>query len=265
MLDINFLNFSGGERHVQLPEFFASPVTPINVEARLYTSEDVIDLLLLVNALRYRFGSDLEINLLLPYLPYARQDRVCAVGQAFSLEVFAGLLTSMNLMGITVWDCHSDIGLQLTGAKNVTAEKIIASSSDLVNLLKAKNSVLVCPDEGAKTRCLAIKESLSLDVMIQCDKKRDPVTGKITKTEIECENLLGKTAIITDDICDGGFTFIKIAEQLKRKGVEKIVLYVTHGIFSKGFDVFDGLIDEIYTTDSFNQNRDITKLNVINY
>jgi ribose-phosphate pyrophosphokinase len=57
--------------------------------------------------------------------------------------------------------------------------------------------------------------------------------------------------VITDDICDGGMTFIHVAQRLKALSAERVVLFVTHGIFSKGLGVFDGLIDHFYTTDSF--------------
>ncbi|KAA5648768.1 ribose-phosphate pyrophosphokinase, partial [Klebsiella pneumoniae] len=33
----------------------------------------------------------------------------------------------------------------------------------------------------------------------------------------------------------------------------KVVLYVTHGIFSKGIEVFNGLLDQLFTSDSFPQ------------
>ena len=74
----------------------------------------------------------------------------------------------------------------------------------------------------------------------------------------------GRIAVITDDICDGGYTFIKVAEQLKAKGADKVVLFVTHGIFAKGLDVFDGLIDHVFTTDSFEHAPD-PRLTVIPY
>ena len=56
----------------------------------------------------------------------------------------------------------------------------------------------------------------------------------------------------------------KIAEQLKEKNVAKVILFVTHGIFSKGHDVFQGLIEHIYTTNSFEQQQN-DNLTVIDY
>ena len=55
---------------------------------------------------------------------------------------------------------------------------------------------------------------------------------------------------IVDDICDGGRTFIEIAKYLKEADSidsSRIHLMVTHGFFTKGLGVFDGLIDHIYT------------------
>ena len=54
-----------------------------------------------------------------------------------------------------------------------------------------------------------------------------------------------------DDICDGGRTFTGIAKALKNKNAGNIYLAVSHGIFSNGFKKFNGLIDSIFTTDSF--------------
>jgi ribose-phosphate pyrophosphokinase len=58
-----------------------------------------------------------------------------------------------------------------------------------------------------------------------------------------------------DDICDGGGTFIGLAALLKSHNAGHIVLIVSHGIFSKGFDLAH--IDAIYTTNSF---KDIENL-----
>jgi len=261
---INTLGFSGGERHIQLDSTHEITEKTIKLKAHILSSDDVMDLLLVTNALRHKFGQELDIKVEMPYLPYARQDRVCAEGQAFSLELFSQLLKMQNLSELIVWDCHSPVGIELTDAINVEPADIIKANEKLVALLQNEHSVLVCPDKGAVKRCSKIKEQLELERMIRCEKKRDPMTGKIIKTEVLADDLTGLTAVITDDICDGGFTFTKIAEQLQEKNVARIVLFVTHGIFSKGIDVFDGLIDTIYTTNSF-PHEENKKLKIIDF
>jgi len=264
-LEVTFLTFAGGEQHVQLAEIPSLPVTSVNVKARVFDAKGVINLLLLTNALRHSLGATLAINLTLPYLPYSRQDRVCARGQAFSLEVMANLLRSMNLKSLATWDCHSSVGLALTGAVNIPPSDIISASPALVAELTNPQSVLVCPDEGAKSRCAAIARSLGVAATVQCYKKRNPESGEILCTEVMANDLSGKTAVITDDICDGGFTFIKLAEALRAKGADRVILYVTHGLFSKGLDVFDGLIDVVFTTGSVPRSEPDSRVNEIQF
>lgn len=263
---INFssLGFSGGERHIQLESLPAQPELPINIRASILNSDDLMDLLLVNSALEENYGKPVSINLEIPYLPYSRQDRVCAEGQAFSLKVFANLIDTLSVNSLVTWDCHSQTGLDVTNAKNISPSEIILASKELTTLLQNKSTVLVCPDKGAIARCEKIKQDLDVNKIVYCEKVREPSTGTITHTNVLSEDLSGFNAVITDDICDGGYTFIKIAEQLREKNAEKIILYVTHGIFSKGIEVFDELIDEIYTTTSFPQVEN-KKLSVINY
>jgi len=236
LLPYTAIGFAGGERHIQLTDLAQAEDATLTIRANLMSSNDVMDLLFIANALRHAFGQDLKINLELPYLPYSRQDRVCAEGQAFSLEVMASLLKLIRVNELVTWDCHSKVGIELTQAHNVTPATIIQSDAALTSLLKHPRSVLVCPDKGAVARCQDIQQTLNLTTMVFCKKQRDPATGKIHHTEVLCDDLTGKCAIISDDICDGGYTFIKIAEQLRAKNAERIVLFVTHGIFSKGLE-----------------------------
>ncbi len=269
-VDITHLGFSGGERHVQLTHLHSGVSTSLavpsklTIRARLHTADDLFDLLLTENALIETFGS-LPIDIEIPYLPYARQDRVCAPGQAFSLAVMARVLgPATPTRRIAVWDCHSTVGIDLTGATNVDASNVVLSHPALRDLIQQPNTVLVCPDKGARSRCQHMATALGDVPLVYCEKVREPKTGRISGVSVSVDNLAGKTAVITDDICDGGMTFIKIAEQLRANQVEKVILFVTHGIFSKGLDVFNGLIDHVFTTNSFPQTPD-PRLTCISY
>lgn len=253
-VDATFMRFAGGERHVQLGNV---PLTQeLRLRAQLTSSDDILDLLLLRNALLAQCGSGQAIVIEIPYMPYARQDRVCAPGQAFSLQVMAQLLGCFPNQRIVTWDCHSAVGLELTGADSVTAATIVQRSHKLMAELADTQSVLIAPDKGARQRCAEIAAAVALTgnqsiPLVTCEKSRDPATGRIVDYHVPGADLTGKTAIIADDICDGGATFSMLAKALKQHGVTRIVLYVTHGIFSQGLGVFDGLIDHIYTTNSF--------------
>lgn len=277
---IEFLQFSGGERHIQLKQNLLDQLQEnTHIKASLNNSADVMDYLLLENVLLEQ-GSRLSVEI--PYFPYARQDRICTQGQAFSLDLMTKLLNSNTekFLGqrqkIVVWDCHSQVTLELLRQNtrfqeviNIEPIQIIQQSEALMQILSADNTILVCPDAGATQRTQAIANGINSQrhnaiEMIHCEKKRDPSTGKISTTTVNSPDLIGKTAVITDDICDGGATFIGIAKQLRSLNCQNIILYVTHGIFSKGLTIFDGLIDQVFTSSSLVQ-VEPTKLNIINF
>lgn len=263
---IEFTQFSGGERQVQIPaEILLALPKQISIEALIYSSADLMDYLLLENVL---LEHGCEIDLVMPYLPYARQDRRCATGQAFSLDLMTRMLnlnpaTASQRRRLTLWDVHSEVSeallqqnTQFSEIINLSPAHIIRQSPALTEILMAEDSVLICPDAGAVARSQAIAAAFdaqrpqALDI-IYAEKKRDPRTGKITHTQVHATDLSGKTAVICDDICDGGATFLAIADQLKQLNCAQIVLYVTHGIFSRGLEVFDGRIDQIFCSHRF--------------
>jgi ribose-phosphate pyrophosphokinase len=257
-IEFYFKQFSGGERHIQITESPLAIPHKVYINADILSSNDLMDLLLLMEAVEDYYNTRIVFDLCIPYLPYARQDRVCAKGQAFSLSLLNKILNIFVIDTLTTYDVHSEVASNLfKQLDNIEAYEII-ENTELQDIIK--QSTLVCPDKGARDRVSKV-QNISDCPMITCDKVRDPKTGWITSMEVLDENpSYPRTAVIVDDICDGGMTFILVAKELKRLGYTKIILYVTHGIFSKGLEVFDNLIDEMYTTDSFPQTD---KVNVL--
>jgi len=247
--------FPGGECHVQLGEINNPElVQSILIKAPLQNSNDIFTFFLLCDVLRYKFVWA-NIEVVIPYLPYARQDRNTTSNSPFSLKVFLQTLASVTesrIDKITIWDPHSNIAEVLMSDSNVTfvPQWELLEKFDLVKLA-CNNATLIAPDVGSIKKIEKIASMWSRP-FIFANKVRDSSTGKITHIEVYGEGLPERVFII-DDICDGGATFVELAKVLKSKGAKYVGLYVTHGIFSKGFEVFNGLIDEIYTTQSFPQ------------
>lgn len=248
------LTFSGGEEHINLPEYSLDMAKSIWIKARLDSSKEVMRLLLVTDSLRRQYLNDIE--LFMPYIPYARQDRVCQPGDSFSLEVFAKLINSQNYSKVTVVDPHSEVSYGIFN--NI---KIIEQSSMAPYISSRLDDIdyIVSPDMGASRKA---KDWLYYwnDLrparqakLIKATKKRNEV-GEIVATEVDCGDLTGRNCLIVDDICDGGRTFIELAKVLRAKGADKVYLYVTHGIFAKGLPL-EG-IDKVFTTDSFGEKDD---------
>jgi ribose-phosphate pyrophosphokinase len=245
-IDAKSFLFSGGEVHIKLQ----GKAEEVMISARLNNSDDVMKLLLAADALR-RNGSK-NISVLIPYLPYARQDRVMVGGEPLSIKVMCNLINSCGFDKVYIFDVHSEVSLALLD----NCELITNSSLAKQVLHDQTDYLLVSPDAGALKKIYKLAEALQYtsDIVL-CNKVRDVSNGKIKQITVDQDDLEGKDCFIIDDICDGGATFIGVAKELKKRKAGKVSLIVSHGIMSHGETELAEWIDHIYTTDSIKDNE----------
>jgi len=247
--------FPGGEVNIRVVHY--NPQEKPYLIGRIKNSEDVMELMMLVDALRRL--SKKKITLVLPYLPYARQDRVCNEGEALSIKVFANLINSLKFENVYVYDNHSGVGTALLD--NCIDMSVLDIFKKYYSLIPRGTDYLISPDAGANKKVLELSKYYKVP-MLRADKIRNTLTGEITGTEVFCGDMSDKSCLIVDDICDGGRTFIELEKALRKKNFKEVHLYVTHGIFSKGLEVLSKF-NSITCTDSFYEG-DSSNLNVIN-
>jgi ribose-phosphate pyrophosphokinase len=243
---INFqsFTFSGGEPHIKIQSDFDVNET-VTITHRLNSFNDLGLLCVTVDALR-RMGVKI-IDLFIPYFPAARQDRVMIPGEPLSVKIYADILNAMHLNKVTVFDSHSEVTPAL-----VNNCVVIPNHTFIKEVLKiiGNDVKLISPDGGALKKIYKVSEFLGGVEVVECSKSRNVETGKLSGFKVYNDDLQGSNCLIVDDICDGGGTFIGLAEELKKKNAGKLYLAVSHGIFNKGFadlKCFDG----IFTTNSF--------------
>ena len=193
----------------------------------------------------YHFYHDSKIVLHLPYLPHARADRAFEDGMITPLDHICANFELWD--DVIIRDPHSDFTKRYLEGGSVKYTEISQLRSFLdcpFGLEKYGFDVLVAPDKGAKEKTQTIADQLKVPVVF-CEKDRDPATGHINKVDVHGD-VQGKVCLITDDICDGGGTFLLTAMALKDRGAADVKLYVTHGIFSKGLDIFRGLVSNVF-------------------
>lgn len=220
------------------------------ITARIYNSNELVELLMVRDALKRI--SPIPTDLFLPYLPYSRQDRVCDKGESFSLKVLADLVNQANFRQVITLDAHSHVADALfTNLKNISQLAIIHQNQSFIERVM-RGGTFVSADAGANKKTAEIAKYFGHFDFVRADKARNLRTGEIIETVVYKDDFGGEDVFIVDDICDGGATFIALAQALKKKNCGKIVLYVTHGIFSKGTEIlFENRIDEIWTTNSY--------------
>lgn len=259
-LDISFSGFAGGERNVRIngyknpSPFDANLATPLKgdkelvIYAHLDSADVLMDLLLLNDAWnRIGRGTGHLCNkvLYLPYIPYARQDRVMTNGEPLSAAVFGQILNLCNFDRVIVDDPHSDVAP--SHIKNVSIFDQYEMALEILGEGFFGDAIIVAPDAGAIKKVSKLAKLVGHSEIGVGTKHRDLLTNEITGTTYSGPSVDGERVVMIDDICDGGRTFIELGKVLREQGASEVVLYTTHGIYSYGADVFDGVIDEVYS------------------
>jgi ribose-phosphate pyrophosphokinase len=245
---IQFFSFPGGERHARLPaELQGVEAADWTIEARVYTPADIMDLMLVTDALRRMIPAGSVLRLVLPYVPYARQDRVAVEGEPLSAAVFCNLINALAFDQVEIWDPHSDVTPALL--KNVrirsTRDLMFAAFGMKGGAGLLRECAFVAPDAGARKRVSTLAKMFDTEVVF-ADKKRDPVTGKLSGAQVQGD-VPAKPLLVVDDICDGGGTFIELARVLREKTDQPLYLYVTHGLFTKGLEPLKACYDGVFS------------------
>tara|TARA_R110000751_G_scaffold31938_2_gene80776 strand:- start:805 stop:1722 length:918 start_codon:yes stop_codon:yes gene_type:complete len=230
----------------------------ITINSRLNSFKD-LELIICANQCLKEIGVE-KVRLYIPYCIGGRSDRKFEEGGINYIKtVIAPILNSQNFEKVIIMDPHSDVlEACINNFESIdNHDLVIKALTNIDNKNGAKDRiVLVSPDAGALKKVFKIQQNFGIKDIIIGSKNRD-LKGNITHTSIsggvgDAEN---KTFVIVDDICDGGRTFIELAKVIRKDYSKdsKIVLVITHGIFSKGFDTVFEYVDEVYTTNSVNE------------
>lgn len=193
--------------------------------------------------------------LIMPYLPAARADRGFANLSAYTQFVADQIVPDQ----IIYLDPHSpewarSIKEYAEFPGTLTEfpfERIIKHSiQDKTSDSKPQQYAgVIAPDHGAVDRATRAANVMGVPVY-RAGKTRDFETGQLTGFHMEDELPAEGKFLIVDDICDGGGTFIGLAEAIGI-GLQRLDLWVTHGVFSKGLEELSKHFGNIHTTDSY--------------
>lgn len=224
---------------------------PIKIISRFNSFRD-LELIICANKALRRLGFN-PIHLYIPYLLGARSDRHFQEGgNSYLVDIIAPIINAQEFDCVTVLDVHNpDVASACINNLNVITNKNLVHS--VLDELKINNDIiLVSPDEGSFKKIGKLVGDIGYTgELLTCSKIR--INGKITNTFVPLNtSCLNKSFVIIDDICDGGATFISIAQAIKKfdEGA-KIYLIVTHGVFSKGFEELSKYLEDIYCTNSY--------------
>lgn len=247
--------FPAGETCIRIDDKRSYPWLPLNVKITLdfKSNSDLFDLALLVDAVRRFYKHGVILALEMPYLPYARQDRVCNEGESLSVKVVTDFINSLKFQHVYCKDIHSEVGVALID--NLVHIKQEVCASKVCEYIESR-TVVVSPDGGAEKKAFAFAQKTGYN-MIRATKVRNVLTGRIESTALvdSLKSASGDAYLILDDIAEGGATFIELAKVIMNDdnySGEPIYLYVTHGNFSRGLDELRKYFNKIFVDNLMN-------------
>ena len=281
---IEFGVFPNGESFADIDKMKVGPIDKVNrILFKFESDKDIFNLICLKDFVDTNWPH-IPCHLIMPYVPYSRMDRQEEI-RLFTLKTFAKLIDSMNFASVEVWEPHSEVTPALidrVAVVNKSAELALLAMRDELGLVgdcwftesysytdgsgayghclegllykaKKSNIFLVYPDAGAEKR---YRKQIKYPNVLTCSKTRDFNSGRISSINLhgyeDAQNC--EVAIIVDDLCSRGGTFIGTAAELRKHlpNLKRVILCITHCENS----IFDGSvltgteINKVYTTNS---------------
>ncbi len=240
-------------KHFPDGTFLLKELVPKEEKARItwlfQQNEELVALYFLTKHLQAKGIADIELQM--PYIPNARQDRVKVSEDVFTLKYFAEMINSLKFTKVTVLDPHSYVSEALIDhIVPQTPKQYVEKVLEELHKQGGENILLFFPDEGGMKRYSNMFELPYVFGM----KKRDWSTGQIQGLDVagQTQYIQGSTVLIVDDICSKGGTFYHSAKALKALGAKKIYLYISHceNTILEGELLKTDLVEKVYTTNS---------------
>ena len=187
-------------------------------------NEHLMELLLYVDA--FRRASCHSITVVMPYFPYARQDRMARGREAVSAKVVATMLETLGADRVIYVDIHNPA---IQGFFNIPVDPLTALPILAAHFEGEKfhNAVVVAADVGRAKLAGKYAEALGLPLVIM-HKRRESVED--ARTTHIVGDIEGKVPIIIDDIIAGGSVLTQVDALIEAGALPEVYLAITHPV-----------------------------------
>lgn len=230
--EVDIRRFSDGEIFVEVKEnvrgrsvyLIQSTCSPVN--------DSLMELLIMMDALKR--ASAKEINIIIPYYGYSRQDRKVSPRTPISAKLTADLLTVAGATRVVSVDLHAG---QIQGFFNIPFDNLYAmpvlheylSKSLVEQKIISEDIVIVSPDAGGMMRSRSLAKRVNANVAL-IDKRRTGPNVAVAMNIVG--DVSGKTAIILDDMIDTAGTLTEAANAVLKSGATRVIAMASHGVLS---------------------------------
>ncbi len=210
--------------------------------------QNLMELLLMVQAAK--LGSAKRITAVIPWYPYARQDRKAKPREPISARLVADMLQLAGVDRVLTMDLHAGQiqGFFTIPVDHMTALQLFATHFRDLGLT-GDGVVAVAPDAGRAKHAVRFAEMIEASFAIMHKMRPEHERAEITEVTGRVRD---KIAIVGDDVSITGGTLVAGAQALKEQGAKEVNVFVTHALFSHDAleQIGNSEIDRIVVTDS---------------
>lgn len=255
---VNYQQFSDGEMSPFIGESVRGHDVFI-IQSTFAPADNLMELLLMVDAAKR--ASAANVNVIIPYFGYARQDRKDKPRVAIAAKMIANLLSAAGADRIMACDLHAD---QIQGFFDIPVDHLDGSYIFVPYLksLNLKDIMFASPDVGGIKRARNFAKFFNADLAV-CDKHRKEA-NKIESMRLIGE-VEGKDVILVDDLVDTAGTICKAAGLIKENGATSVRAVCTHAVLSgKAYENIEGsVLEELVVTDTIPLKKESSKIKVL--
>jgi ribose-phosphate pyrophosphokinase len=223
-------DFANGEIFVRFEEsvrgtdafVIQSHTAPIN--------QWVMEQLIMVDALKR--ASAKRITAIMPFYPYARQDKKHKGREPISARLIADLFKTAGVDRIMTVDLHT---AQIQGFFDGPVDHLLAQTllaSYVKDTYGEEEITVVSPDAGRTKLAEKWADDLGGRPIAFIHKTRDPLLPNEVMAKRVVGDVHGRLCVVVDDMVDTGNTIAKAVEQLLDEGATGVVVAATHGVLS---------------------------------
>ena len=223
-------NFANGEIFVRFEESVRGSDAFVLQSHPQPLNDWLMEQLLMIDALKR--GSAKRITAILPFYPYARQDKKHRGREPISARLVADLFKAAGADRLVSVDLHTD---QIQGFFDGPVDHMHALpilTKHIQENYNLDNIVVVSPDAGRVKESEKWANQLGGAPLAFIHKTRDiDVANKVTSNRV-VGDVEGRTCVLLDDMIDTGGTIAGAVQVLKNAGAGDVIIATTHGVFS---------------------------------
>ncbi len=258
--DIELSSFPNGELRVWVKEEVKGHDIALIQSFSSPVDTHIVEFALITDAL-FRSGAR-RVFAVIPWYGYSLQDKVFRPGEPIAAKVIASMLVSQSVYRFILMNLHNS---SIAGFFDKPSS-VLSSDDVFTETIESlgKQTVIVSSDFGGLKYAGRFAQKFGLPIA-NIDKRRDLTTGKVQARSLTGD-VKGMTAVIVDDVINGGSTAVEAAKIVRENGAKKIIMISTHGVFAG--DAVESLqnseLDEVIITDTIDTSgKTFPKLRVL--